>query len=256
VKTSRQCIYVIVNIVTFDSYIGSSINQTQRWSGHLTSLRSGLHGNWKLQKAWVTHGESAFVFNVLELVTGNDEYLRQREQHYIDTLDPSYNIRKKTARTWAAGAELSPERLAKLANCTECGEKLLPKPGRRFTCSDECDKARNKRRVQSGAYREERQCAECKAPFTVSNRSKDAETCSKKCTALKWRREEREERTVDGVLMCRKNLHAIEASDPRCHECHNIEQIARYHERVKDVPRRAWSHDGPRSAQRRSKDAA
>lgn len=309
--TNRQVIYVIVNIVTFDSYIGSSKDYPRRWAGHRHSLRKGVHRNTRMQKAWIKHGEGAFIFNVLERVIGDEEYLRDREQHFLDTLHPTYNIMKKASGRWGTaeiaalfvsrrGIKLSPEEIAKRlagrqpiteetramlsahskkkwrlakarktrldgsplvgvkrqlkhpdATCTECGIVIVPKPGRRFTCSDECKVARNKRRVQSGAYREERECVECEAPFTVSNRSKDTEACSKKCAALVWRREERDKRTVNGLLMCRKNLHVIEASDPRCAECYKVSNRARYHRSVADVPRRSWSHDGPRSAKRK-----
>jgi group I intron endonuclease len=261
-----------VNVITFDSYIGSSKNYPERWAGHRRSLRDGVHRNWRIQEAWVKHGEGAFVFNVLERVVGNAGTLREREQHYLDTLHPTYNIRKRTSGIWDAsiealfaskrGLKISPETLAKMVEkrqplteetrtCTECGGNLFPRPGRRFTCSDECRVARNKRHVQSGAYREERECVECEAPFTVSNRSKDTETCSKRCAALRWRRSEREERTIDGNLMCREKLHVIEAGDPRCAECYKVSNRARYHRSVADIPRRSWSHDGPRSAKRK-----
>jgi group I intron endonuclease len=393
VTTNRQCIYAIVNIITFDSYIGSSKNYPQRWAGHRRSLKREVHLNGRLQKAWSKHGEGAFIFNVLERVVGDAEYLREREQHYLDTLHPTYNIRKKTSGRWdtteiaahfaskrgitrppevrakiaaanrfnaaerkrlgiphpkptkgkiwtaeeranssraskgknlgrvvsqssrdaisvahkARWAAMSDEDRASLllkmqdarqpiteemlaqmsertkkawaeaaalglrldgtplrplkppkrqlkhpdATCTECGNEFKPKPGRRFTCGEECRRLREARRRKEGSYSEERICVECETKFVVMNKAKDTETCSKKCAALRWRRSEREERTVAGNLMCRKNLHVIDASDVRCLECQRIRKNEQYHISVADVPRRSWSHDGPRSAKRK-----
>ena len=86
-------IYIIRNLNNGKFYIGSSKNTTLRWRKHRSELRGGCHGNSMLQRAWTKHGEDGFVFEMLEAV--GPELLLEREQHFIDLMDPvanGYNI--------------------------------------------------------------------------------------------------------------------------------------------------------------------
>jgi group I intron endonuclease len=85
-------IYQILNTATDDCYVGSSVNITNRRIRHVSELRRGKHINQRLQRAWDKYGETAFVVNVLEEV--ESEILIEREQWWIDTLAPAYNLRK------------------------------------------------------------------------------------------------------------------------------------------------------------------
>jgi len=87
-------IYVIRNKENGKIYIGSSQNIHKRSLEHRSGLRRGVHDNNHLQKAWNKYGESAFEFGVLERC--EVEMLVEREQFWIDTIDPSimYNIAK------------------------------------------------------------------------------------------------------------------------------------------------------------------
>jgi len=86
-------IYQIVNAITQDYYVGSSVNIANRWTRHVTDLRGGKHINQRLQRAWDKYGEKSFVFSVLEEEV-DAKNLIPREQWWIDTLTPEYNIRK------------------------------------------------------------------------------------------------------------------------------------------------------------------
>lgn len=86
-------IYRILNLTNGKFYIGSAVCLKNRASKHFSDLRKGKHGNRKLQNSFNKHGESAFVFHVIEPVIAK-ELLIQREQFYIDTLRPELNIRK------------------------------------------------------------------------------------------------------------------------------------------------------------------
>ena len=88
-----QGIYKITNTATGDSYIGSSIDMAVRWCEHKRSLRREDHHNHRLQKAWNEHGGHNFVHAVLEEVEDTKELL-DREQFYIDTFEPFYNVSK------------------------------------------------------------------------------------------------------------------------------------------------------------------
>jgi len=83
-------IYQIANVLTGKCYIGRSLRIVSRWSGHLTQLRRGDHSNPHLQALYNKYGPEVFVFSILEEVAG--ERLIEREQHYLDTLKPEYNV--------------------------------------------------------------------------------------------------------------------------------------------------------------------
>lgn len=88
-KYPKPGVYRITNIVSGKIYVGSSsLNIHYRWNDHRSGLRTGRHGNPHLQRAWNKNGEEAFVFDVLEYCTNSLE----REQYWIDTLEPEYNI--------------------------------------------------------------------------------------------------------------------------------------------------------------------
>lgn len=85
-----SAIYSIKNILNLHIYIGSTKNFHKRKIAHLCHLRRGSHHSDYLQKAWDKYGESNFIFEVLEKCQENIRV--EREQIYLDTLKPEYNI--------------------------------------------------------------------------------------------------------------------------------------------------------------------
>lgn len=83
-------IYRIIHNTTNREYIGSAINISRRWYQHKTELRHSRHTNKRLQNSWNKYGENEFSFEVIELC--DISLLIEREQFYIDTLKPYYNI--------------------------------------------------------------------------------------------------------------------------------------------------------------------
>ena len=83
-------IYMIVNQLNNHKYIGSSINIRTRLWKHRSLLRHQYHSNAHLQNAWNKYGEENFYFTVLEKCTEEERF--SREQYYVDTLHPEYNI--------------------------------------------------------------------------------------------------------------------------------------------------------------------
>lgn len=61
-------IYQITNMANGKYYIGSAESFARREWQHKNDLRRGVHKNPRLQSAWNKYGESAFVFEVLEVV--------------------------------------------------------------------------------------------------------------------------------------------------------------------------------------------
>ncbi len=87
-------IYRITNLPTGRFYIGSAVNVERRWKRHIYDFKAQRHHNSKLQRAWNKYGEHAFAFELLEEVS-DASMLLEREQHYMDTLKPFYNINPK-----------------------------------------------------------------------------------------------------------------------------------------------------------------
>lgn len=86
-------VYQILNIVTNDFYVGSTAwDFKRRWKIHQRQLKSNQHPNQHLQHAWNKYGGQNFRLDILEKCPPSQCLLR--EQHYLNTLHPSYNILK------------------------------------------------------------------------------------------------------------------------------------------------------------------
>lgn len=78
-------------------YVGSAKNIRSRKLSHLNCLRKGKHANYILQAHCKKYGINDLVFTTLEVCP--IDQLIPREQHYIDTLKPSFNICKRAGNT-------------------------------------------------------------------------------------------------------------------------------------------------------------
>lgn len=93
-------IYKITSEITQKFYIGSSINIGKRWYAHLWRLRNKKHGNKYLQNHVNKYGIEDLKFSVLEIIPSNPEghtkeyinALLEKEEYYIETLKPEFNI--------------------------------------------------------------------------------------------------------------------------------------------------------------------
>jgi group I intron endonuclease len=88
-------IYKIINIKTGDFYIGSSKNIVKRWKIHKSKLKNKNHINNILQSAWNKYGENNLILEILE--TCDKDKLYEKEQFYLDNLNPKYNIGLKAS---------------------------------------------------------------------------------------------------------------------------------------------------------------
>ena len=84
-------IYCIENKINKKKYIGSSKDVYKRKNRHFSELRNSKHKNNKLQRSYNKHGKDNFIFYVLEFVENENELII-REQYYIDSVKPEYNI--------------------------------------------------------------------------------------------------------------------------------------------------------------------
>ena len=125
----KSGIYAIVNTTNDKVYIGSAVYIKVRLSVHKKHLIAGTHVNIHLQRAWDKYGDGAFVFTIIERC--EKDKLIEREQYWIDELEPSYNILKKAGsflgykasvesnekrRRWSTGRKLSEEIKSLLAD--------------------------------------------------------------------------------------------------------------------------------------------
>src|SRR5689334_15389338 len=92
-------IYKITNILNNKFYIGSAVSCGRRWNIHKCHLLKNKHHSKYLQNTFNKYGLNNFTFEIIELVEdfANDkailkECLLRREQYYIDSLKPEYNI--------------------------------------------------------------------------------------------------------------------------------------------------------------------
>lgn len=91
-------IYQILNAVNGKRYVGSAVNLQNRQQNHWSALKRGDHGNQHLQRAFNKHGESVFLFKIIEYASdlrSNQplkQFLLKREQYYFGILKPEYNL--------------------------------------------------------------------------------------------------------------------------------------------------------------------
>src|SRR5438034_64741 len=116
-------IYKIFFISPDKLYIGSAINLRKRYREHMSNLRTGIHKNAHLQRACAKYGLDTLHFEVVEYIE-REEDLLEREQHYLDTLKPHYNI-NPSAQNSSLGVKRSLETRAKLS-ASHKGKPLSP----------------------------------------------------------------------------------------------------------------------------------
>lgn len=86
-----KIVYKISSIINPDRvYIGSSCEYEVRKKGHLRALRGNYHHSKKLQRHYNKYGVEDLIFDIIEIIS-NDDSITDREQFYIDTLDPYFN---------------------------------------------------------------------------------------------------------------------------------------------------------------------
>lgn len=109
----KSGIYKITNPENQKFYIGSSYDIENRWRKHLEKLKKGNHPNIHFQRAW-NRKTSDFLFEKIEIC--ELEKLIEREQYYIDSLKPHYNIEKIAGSSLGVKRRDSTKQKIRLAN--------------------------------------------------------------------------------------------------------------------------------------------
>lgn len=89
---TKSGIYKILNKINGKFYIGSALNLKYRWRDHKVFLKNKNHPNIHLQRSSIKHNLENFEFIILEYVEASK--LIEREQFWINSLNPEYNILK------------------------------------------------------------------------------------------------------------------------------------------------------------------
>ncbi len=88
-------VYKITSKHNNKCYIGSSTKGIRREKEHLADLIRGNHANRHLQNHANKHGIEDLIFEIIEVVEQHKkQILLSREQFYIDTINPQFNIAK------------------------------------------------------------------------------------------------------------------------------------------------------------------
>jgi group I intron endonuclease len=87
-----RCIYKIISASQPSKfYIGSAVWFRRRRNSHRSRLAANTHHNPILQNHVNKYGLEDLLFEIVELVD-SDDVLLDREQFYLDTLNPPFNI--------------------------------------------------------------------------------------------------------------------------------------------------------------------
>ena len=208
-----------------------------RWRGHVRLLERGEHHSPFLQNAWTKHGSEAFLCRALEYCDLGQ--LIAREQFYIDTLRPEFNVNPVAGSR--LGSKMSAEHLARhratlralAALVTHCPKghayddvnTYLSKKGKRVC------RACNAERV-SAIYasetpeQRERRMAQRKAHYL---RTRDDQAAKRKAYAESRREQKREYDRINNAKATERQRKAFAAMTPEQRAAKNAYRMARYY---------------------------
>lgn len=109
----KSGVYKIINEITNNFYIGSSVNVERRKKEHFNLLRKNKHNNKHLQNSFNVYGEKNFQFVIVEYC--NKEECVIKEQCFINELKPSYNINPNAGNS--LGVKHTKKTIEKIRNC-------------------------------------------------------------------------------------------------------------------------------------------
>lgn len=151
-------IYAILRKGSSDKYVGSAVSLGRRWASHRAALKKGDHHSKRMQAVFNKYGADLLEYVVLERVEEKEQLL-EREQHWLDALQPTYNTAKIAGS--CLGVKLAPrsaEYLAK-ASASRMGKKRGPH-------------SEEHRAALSAAHKGKQFTAEHRAKLSAANKGK------------------------------------------------------------------------------------
>jgi group I intron endonuclease len=169
-------------------YVGSASNIKTRYMTHRRDLQVSRHDNARLQNYYNKYGAESLTFFVLELCQKED--LLEREQHYIDTLEPFFNISKTASGNFGfkfwLGKKHSPETKLKisLSNRETYAKKPKKEKPKKLTYEENIERISNINKSPEGRKR----CSELHKGNTYwLGRKHKPETIAARMGAGNWR---------------------------------------------------------------------
>ena len=92
-------VYKIENTITGDCYVGSSKDVNKRWAAHKCPSSWKRHSNSPMYLDMQKYGTDKFDFQIL--VNVEPDQLKEKEQEFIEILQPTYN--RNRAKVWDDG---------------------------------------------------------------------------------------------------------------------------------------------------------
>lgn len=138
-------------------YIGSAVSLRTRFMTHRYMLKGNRHDNPKLQNYVNKHGIDTLTFKVLELCP--KENLLEREQYFIDTLNPFFNVLRIAGSTYGLrpwlGKKHSEETKEKISAANLLTYSKKPKKIKpiKLTYEENIDRIRNINKTPEGRQR-------------------------------------------------------------------------------------------------------
>lgn len=191
-------IYKITSKINRKFYIGSAVDFKDRVRCHIKGLRKKDHENQKLQNHYNKYGEDDLIFEIVENVE-NKKDLTEREQFYLDTLNPFFNICKIAGN--CTGRKLSEESIAKMKATKalnpwkptpeSIAQGLATKKANGYKPTPETiEKRASKLRGQKRTDEAKQKMSDAKIGFIPHNKGKKGfkqspETCQKKSEYMK-----------------------------------------------------------------------
>jgi group I intron endonuclease len=119
----KSGVYKIFNKINERIYIGSAKEFKERWKQHAKSLETNKHYNKFLQADYNKCGTEAFVFEVLEVISGDKQQRLSVEEHYIkqyfDKGDTCYNLRNCATSSEGYGSKNPEETRRKMSEAAK-----------------------------------------------------------------------------------------------------------------------------------------
>lgn len=91
---NKSGVYMFINNITTNTYIGSSINLTNRMTSHFYNAKSASRGKTIINKAMYKHKLANFSLGILGFCSKDPITCTTLEQKWIDLYKPEYNVLK------------------------------------------------------------------------------------------------------------------------------------------------------------------
>ena len=154
---NKSGVYKIVNLLNGRIYIGSAKCFKVRANQHFKSLQENKHQNKYLQNDFNKCGEENFVFEVIEVVEGEQKERLLVEQKYIDQYfdkgNQCYNFKSKTEAESRSCSSKTPEETSRKRS--ESSKKMWEDPEYRNRQS-EIQSAKTKEQWQNPEFRQKK----------------------------------------------------------------------------------------------------